>query len=130
MAFVAQDTRGHYASEGVAEPFEHEASDGYDTCDWIIRQAWSDGTLAVFGESYVGYSAIATASSGHPSIRAAALRATSTDIAGDWLRHQGVASAGVRGPLGVGGLVRARQHRAGPRLVDPSPPRHRARRCA
>lgn len=90
MAFVAQDTRGHYGSEGVAEPFEHEARDGYDTCEWIVRQAWSDGTIAVFGESYVGYTALATAASGHPAIRAAALRATSTDIAGDWLRHQGV----------------------------------------
>jgi putative CocE/NonD family hydrolase len=90
MAFVAQDTRGHYASEGVAEPFECEASDGFDTCEWIERQPWSNGTLATFGESYVGYTALATVSSGHPAIRAAALRATSTDIAGDWLRHQGV----------------------------------------
>ena len=90
MAFVAQDTRGHHGSEGVAEPFEHEARDGYDTCEWIVRQPWSNGTIAVFGESYVGYTAIAAASSGHPAIRAAALRATSTDIAGDWLRHQGV----------------------------------------
>jgi putative CocE/NonD family hydrolase len=90
MAFVAQDTRGHYGSEGVPEPFKHEARDGFDTCEWIARQAWSDGTLAVFGESYVGYTALAAASSGHPAIRAAALRATSTDIASDWLRHQGV----------------------------------------
>lgn len=90
IAFVAQDTRGRYGSEGVAEPFEHEARDGFDTCEWIVRQPWSDGAIAVFGESYVGYTAIAAASSGHPAIRAAALRATSTDIAGDWLRHQGV----------------------------------------
>ena len=90
LAFVAQDTRGHYRSDGVPEPFAHEAGDGFDTCDWIVRQPWSDGTLAVFGESYVGFTALATASSGHPAIRAAALRATSSDIAGDWLRHQGV----------------------------------------
>jgi predicted acyl esterase len=90
LAFVAQDTRGHYASEGVAEPFVREAGDGHDTCDWIVRQPWSDGTLAVFGESYVGYTALAAASSHHPAIRAAALRATSTDITGDWIRHQGV----------------------------------------
>ena len=90
MAFVAQDTRGHHGSEGVPVPFEHEATDGYDTCEWISRQSWSDGTLAVFGESYVGYTAFATASTGHPAIRAAALRATTTDVAGDWLRHQGV----------------------------------------
>ena len=90
MAFVAQDTRGQHDSEGSAEPFTPEARDGYDTCEWIVRQPWSDGNLAVFGESYAGYAALATASSGHPSIRAAALRNTTSDIAGDWLRHQGV----------------------------------------
>lgn len=90
MAFVAQDTRGQHDSEGSAEPFTPEASDGYDTCEWIVRQPWSDGTLAVFGESYVGYAALATASTGHASIRAAALRNTTSDVAGDWLRHQGV----------------------------------------
>lgn len=90
MAFVAQDTRGQHDSDGRAEPFTPEASDGYDTCEWIVRQPWSDGTVAVFGESYAGYAALAAAASGHPSIRAAAVRNTTTDIAGDWLRHQGV----------------------------------------
>jgi putative CocE/NonD family hydrolase len=90
MAFVAQDTRGQHDSEGTPAPFTPEASDGYDTCEWIVGQPWSDGTLAVFGESYAGYTALAAAASGHPAIRAAALRNTTTDIDGDWLRHQGV----------------------------------------
>jgi putative CocE/NonD family hydrolase len=90
MAFVAQDTRGHHRSEGSAEPFAHESGDGFDTSEWIIQQGWSDGSLAVFGESYVGFTALAAAASGHPAIRAAALRSTTSDIAGDWLRHQGV----------------------------------------
>ena len=68
MAFVAQDTRGHHGSEGVAEPFEHEARDGYDTCEWVVRQPWANGMLAVFGESYVGYTALAASSSGHPAM--------------------------------------------------------------
>lgn len=90
LAFVAQDTRGRHDSEGVAEPFAPEARDGSDTCDWIVRQPWSDGTLAVFGESYVGYTAMAAAATGHPAIRAAALRNTTTEIDDDWIRHQGV----------------------------------------
>ena len=89
MAFVAQDTRGRYASEGELAPFV-EASDGWDTLEWITRQPWSDGSSAVFGESYVGFTAIAAAATAHPSLRAAALRNTGTDIEGDWLRHQGV----------------------------------------
>ena len=89
MAFVAQDTRGRYASEGELAPFV-EASDGWDTLEWITRQPWSDGSSAVFGESYVGFTAIAAAATAHPSLRAAALRNTGTDVEGDWLRHQGV----------------------------------------
>lgn len=89
MAFVAQDTRGHNESGGGLAPFD-EARDGWDTLEWITRQAWSNGSTAVFGESYVGFTAIAAAGSGHPSLRAAALRNTGTDIDGDWLRHQGV----------------------------------------
>jgi putative CocE/NonD family hydrolase len=89
MAFVAQDTRGHHESEGALAPFD-EARDGWDTLEWIARQGWSNGSTAVFGESYVGYAAIAAAACGHPSLRAAVLRNTGTDIDGDWLRHQGV----------------------------------------
>lgn len=89
MAFVAQDTRGHYDSDGMLAPFD-EGSDGWDTLEWIVRQPWSNGTAAVFGESYVGFTAIQAAATGHPALRAAALRNTGTDIAGDWLRHQGV----------------------------------------
>jgi putative CocE/NonD family hydrolase len=89
MAFVAQDTRGHNESGGDLAPFD-EARDGWDTLDWITKQAWSNGSTAVFGESYVGFAAIAAASCGHHSVRAAALRNTGTDIEGDWLRHQGV----------------------------------------
>ncbi len=89
MAFVAQDTRGHYESEGELRPFA-EADDGWDTLEWITNQPWCDGSIAVFGESYVGFSAIAAAATGHPAVRAAALRNTTTDIRGDWLRHQGV----------------------------------------
>jgi putative CocE/NonD family hydrolase len=90
MAFVAQDTRGRHDSEGEPTPFGCEAGDGWDTCDWIVAQPWSDGTIAVFGESYVGFTALALAAAGHPAVRAAALRNTASDIAGDWLRHQGV----------------------------------------
>lgn len=89
MAFIAQDTRGHNASEGGLDPFVEER-DGWDTLDWATRQRWSNGATAAFGESYVGFTAIAAAVSGHPSIRAAALRNTGTDLRGDWLRHQGV----------------------------------------
>src|SRR5438128_2259783 len=42
-AFVVQDVRGRYASEGTFQPPMQEDRDGEDTLNWIARQTWSDG---------------------------------------------------------------------------------------
>lgn len=55
IAVVIQDVRGRYTSEGDFYPFIHERSDGLRTLRWIRGQAWSDGTIAGWGASYVGY---------------------------------------------------------------------------
>jgi putative CocE/NonD family hydrolase len=52
--FVVQDTRGRYASEGVWHMLDDDGRDGYDACDWIGRQSWSDGKVGTIGTSYVG----------------------------------------------------------------------------
>ena len=90
FAFVAQDTRGRFRSGGIATPFENEAPDGWATLDWIVKQPWSNGAVGVTGDSYGGLTAMAAAASGHPAIRAAAITNTTSDVAGDWMRHQGV----------------------------------------
>ena len=38
-AFVVQDVRGKFRSEGETMPFVHEVEDGYDTLEWIVRAA-------------------------------------------------------------------------------------------
>jgi putative CocE/NonD family hydrolase len=53
-AFVAQDTRGRYASEGVWHFLTDDGGDGLDTAKWIEEQAWSDGKIGMMGTSYVG----------------------------------------------------------------------------
>ncbi|MFQ5793189.1 MAG: CocE/NonD family hydrolase, partial [Acidobacteriota bacterium] len=53
-AFVAQDTRGRYNSEGVWHMLDDDGRDGYDTAAWIERQPWSNGKLGMIGTSYVG----------------------------------------------------------------------------
>ena len=91
MAFVAQDTRGHHGSEGAAVPFEHEATRR-------LRHVRVDRPPAVVRRDARRVRRVVRRvhgvrrcrRRGHPAIRAAALRATTTDIAGDWLRHQGV----------------------------------------
>ena len=51
---VIQDCRGTRASEGVMAPYNNEGQDGYDTIEWITRQAWCSGRIGMMGGSYVG----------------------------------------------------------------------------
>ena len=91
---VIQIVRGKHRSEGEPVPFVRDRADGYDTLDWIERQAWSDGRVAAFGDSYYGFTAWAAAASRHPALRALATRMTSSDIGDDWMRHGGVFNLG------------------------------------
>ena len=52
---IVQDTRGRYESEGLFDAFRHEASDGYDTQQWVGGQPWCNGKIGTFGGSYVGF---------------------------------------------------------------------------
>jgi putative CocE/NonD family hydrolase len=69
-AVVYQDVRGRFDSEGEWEPYIHEAGDGAATVAWIVEQAWSDGQVGMWGQSYVGYTLWATAVSGLPFVKA------------------------------------------------------------
>jgi uncharacterized protein len=89
-AFVAQDVRGKVRSEGETLAFVHEVADGHDTLAWIAAQPWSDGTVAMFGDSYYGFTQWAAAASRHPALKAIVPRMTTTEIGTDWMYHQGV----------------------------------------
>jgi len=54
-AFAAVDVRGRGNSEGEFRPFIQEAHDGYDAVEWLARQPYCDGKVALFGSSYGGY---------------------------------------------------------------------------
>ena len=71
-AFVAQDVRGRFGSEGTFEPYirDQEIEDAYDTLEWIAAQRWCDGNIGMMGESYYGYTSLAGAWSGHPALKA------------------------------------------------------------
>ncbi len=60
-AVVKQDTRGKYGSEGKFYPFINERRDGLATLEWIRSQSWSNGKVAGWGGSYVGYTQWAVA---------------------------------------------------------------------
>lgn len=75
---VAQDVRGKFRSEGDALLFVNEVDDGYDTIDWIVQQPWSNGRVAMWGDSYYGYTQWAAVVSQHPALKAIAPRVTGT----------------------------------------------------
>jgi len=60
-AVVLQDTRGRFGSSGDFFPILHEKKDGAETIKWIVDQPWSNGDIALFGVSYLGLTAYASA---------------------------------------------------------------------
>jgi putative CocE/NonD family hydrolase len=67
---VYQDTRGRYGSEGEDRVYADDASDGYDTLDWISKRAWCNGMIGMSGSSAGATTTFAAASQRHPGLRA------------------------------------------------------------
>lgn len=72
FAYVCQDLRGRFASEGEWIPFsaEVEQPDGYDTVEWVASQPWCDGKVGMIGCSYESFNVLAAAVTHPPSLRA------------------------------------------------------------
>jgi putative CocE/NonD family hydrolase len=65
-----QDCRGRYGSEGVFQKYLDEATDGYDTCAWIVQQPWCNGRIGTMGLSYAAHTQVALASLNPPGLAA------------------------------------------------------------
>ena len=48
-AYVVQNERGHYFSEGNYDILGAPVTDGQDAIDWISRQPWSNGRIGTTG---------------------------------------------------------------------------------
>jgi putative CocE/NonD family hydrolase len=59
FAYIIQDIRGRYASDGTWIPFSEpetgDAADGFDTVEWLAAQPWCNGRVGTSGASYVGW---------------------------------------------------------------------------
>src|SRR4051812_16033852 len=57
-AFVGQNVRGTFASEGIFDPIRADGwdtvQDGYDTIEWAASQSWSSGKVGMLDGSYSG----------------------------------------------------------------------------
>jgi predicted acyl esterase len=56
-AFVVQDCRGKFKSEGKYMPFMDDHLDGYDTVEWAAKQPWANGKVGMIGASAMGIAA-------------------------------------------------------------------------
>lgn len=102
---VYQDARGRHKSEGEFEQIRplnknkkgkkdkkniDEATDTYDTIEWLIKNTHNNGNVGTWGISYDGFYATMTASSNHPALKAVSPQAPVTDwFRGDDRHHNG-----------------------------------------
>ncbi len=53
-AFVIQDCRGKFESEGSFYAYVDDGVDAFDTLEWIVDQSWCSGKIGTWGRSYGG----------------------------------------------------------------------------
>ncbi len=66
-AFVMQNERGKFFSDGEWEILGRPRADGHDTLTWIAKQPWSDGKVGTIGCSSTAEWIMALASQKHPA---------------------------------------------------------------
>ncbi|HVQ29548.1 MAG TPA: CocE/NonD family hydrolase [Vicinamibacteria bacterium] len=66
-AYVIQNERGHFFSEGSYDILGAPVSDGYDMLDWLQKQPWSSGKVGTTGCSSTAEYQLAVAAQGHPA---------------------------------------------------------------
>jgi putative CocE/NonD family hydrolase len=91
---LVQDTRGRFKSEGVWEPFVHEAADGFDTVEWAAAQPWSNGNIGIYGSSYMGVTAVQAAIAAPPHLKAAMAYVTGSNYQNGWTYSGGAFELG------------------------------------
>jgi putative CocE/NonD family hydrolase len=82
-----QSTRGTAGSGGDFVYARHEHEDGLATIEWIKKQPWFNGQLAMAGASYLGFVQWSIAAFAGPELKALAPAITSSDF--NHFRFQG-----------------------------------------
>ncbi len=88
-AFVRQDVRGRFDSEGEFYPFRDDPADGADTIAWIAQQPWSSGAVGMSGASHVGTVQYLVAPQRPPALAAAIPEFAPASVYHYWWWHGG-----------------------------------------
>jgi putative CocE/NonD family hydrolase len=93
-AFILQNERGRYFSEGQFEILGHPRTDGYDALTWIAEQSWSNKKVGTLGCSSTAEWQLQLAATNHPAHAAMIPQASGAGIGrvgefheqGNWYR--------------------------------------------
>jgi len=86
---IRQDVRGRFDSEGEFYPFRHEAEDGYDAVEWAAALPYSNGSVGMWGGSYVGATQMLAASAHPPHLQAIFPYVTASEYYEGWTYQHG-----------------------------------------
>jgi putative CocE/NonD family hydrolase len=113
---VVQDVRGTFTSEGDFVPMRNEATDGADTIAWAASLPSADGSVGMFGGSYMGFTQWAAAREAPSALRAMAPLITWADPNQGVFSRNGVFELGLQAAwlLQRGLDVLSRRHRGNP----------------
>ncbi|ANY06846.1 hypothetical protein AFB00_11695 [Pseudonocardia sp. HH130630-07] len=81
FAVLVQDTRGRAGSGGRFDFLTQEYDDSSDAVDWAAEQPWSDGTVGMYGSSYLGMTVLQAVAARNPRLTAAAALIGTADMA-------------------------------------------------
>jgi uncharacterized protein len=97
---IIVDVRGTGHSEGVYNNMfsEAERSDGYHVVEWMAQQSWCDGSIGMFGTSYLAMAQYFVAASRPPHLKAIFPFRGLTDIYRELSYHGGLPELGFFNP--------------------------------
>jgi putative CocE/NonD family hydrolase len=94
FAVVLQHCRGTGASDGEFTPFQNEGDDGVDTIEWCARQPWCNGSIGMYGPSYLGMVQFAAAVKAPQALKCLLPIVTPADYYGGLAYRQGALQLG------------------------------------
>lgn len=113
---VVQDVRGTFTSEGEFDPMRNEDADGADSVAWAAALPGANGSVGMFGGSYMGFTQWAAAREAPAALHAMAPMITWADPNEGVFSRNGVFELGLEGAwlLQRGLDVLSRRNRGNP----------------
>ena len=103
-AYVVQNERGHFFSEGNYDILGAPRTDGYDAMEWLSKQPWSNGKVGATGCSSTAEYQPGVTATGHPAFAAMNVQ---VDVAGREVSASKIDDLGPRGRRGLAHLIDA-----------------------